>query len=371
MTYRCQFVRESRTSIRPGLVIDGVQVSGLHLWPMPMRIGSCEVFLGGIGGVHTHPDHRKRGYASIVMAESVAWMREQGYDVSVLFGIPDFYHRWGFVTTLSSTMIEVPTRHADKAKRTSRPRRFRKTDFPVAMRIYNRDNASRTASIIRRKSTWIPWRVGVEWRVPPEIHLYTAGGRTVGVAGFCLRADRVDCCEVSATDPRAFGGILRHAADLAVERRVETLVFRVPLDHPFADFCREQGGAFREQVPRVAGGMARLINQTQCLKKIAPELTRRLGGSRLSGWSGGIDIATDLETTRLTVKRAKVSVGGRGRARVRLQLPQDRLTQLLFGWQDVSFLVTHTPTKLTGDRDGVVDTLFPRGRPYMWTSDHF
>ena len=90
MTYRCQFARESKISIRPALTIDGVRVSGLHLWRQPMRIGSCEVLMSGIGGVHTHPEHRKRGYASVVMSESIAWMREHAYDVSMLFGIANF-----------------------------------------------------------------------------------------------------------------------------------------------------------------------------------------------------------------------------------------------------------------------------------------
>lgn len=370
--YRCTFDRDARGRTRTSLLLDGERISGLALWHMPMRIGSCEVLMGGIGGVSTHHKHRKKGYASIVMQDSVDWMGEHAFDVSMLFGIGDFYYRWGFITALASTTVGVPTRHAESVKRTSRVRRFRKKDLATAIRIFNRDNARRTGTTVRRKSTWTPWRVGIEWREPPEIFLYSVRGKTVGVAGFCLRKDRVECAELSAIDPAAFGGILRHAADLAINRRVAHVIFHLPPDHPFVDFCREQGCQIRTNVPRAAGGMARVINQTQCLEKIAPELTRRLAESSLAGWSGTLDIVTDLERTRLNVRRGEVKVGTpRGRARVKLELPQQRLTQLLFGFQDIAFLLAHTPAKLTGDREDVIDTLFPRGHPYVWIPDRF
>ncbi|HUU42350.1 MAG TPA: GNAT family N-acetyltransferase [Planctomycetota bacterium] len=372
--YRCTFDRDERGRTRTNFLLDGERVSGLAMWDMPVRIGSCEVRLAGIGGVWTHEHHRKKGYASIVMTDSVAWMRENGFDISMLFGIPDFYWRWGFISTVASTTVEVPTPHAESVKRTSRPRRFRTRDLARAIRIFNRDNARRTGSTVRRKSTWIPWRIGLEWREPPEIWLYAARGRTVGTAGWCLKPDAVQCCEVSAVDASAFGGILRHAADLAVRRRASSVVFHVPRDHPFTDFCRDQGCRVSTQVPRAGGGMARIINQRTCLEKIAPELTQRLHESTLADWSGTVAIVTDLETTRLVVKRGVVRIDGdkgRGRADVRLDLPQQRLTQLLFGFQPVSHLLSQTPTKLTGDTSGVVEALFPRQEATVWQSDRF
>ena len=165
---------------------------------------------------------------------------------------------------------------------------------------------------------------------------------------------------------------LRHAADLALERRVETIVFHVPPDHAFTNYLREQGCQVRTRVPRVGGGMARVINQTQTFEKICPELTQRLGESALAGWSGTIDVATDLETTRLVVRRGRLRVDKRrGRANVTLSLPQQRLTQLLFGFQPVSHVLTHGGAKLTGDRAGVIDALFPKGEPYVWLTDRF
>jgi len=281
--------------------------------------------------------------------------------------------RWGFVTALSRPVVRVPTRHAEQAKRTCRVRALRDADLTDYLRIYNRENANRTASIVRRKSTWIALRMGLQWGEKPTAFAYVKSGKLVGVGAYTLRPDTVACVDLCARTPEAFGGMLHHAAALAVERRVEKIAFHIPTDHAFADFCREQGCAIEVNTPRCSGGMARIINQKQTFGKVAPALSRRLARSRFHAWSGTVDLKTDLDTTRLVVKRGEVTVGkGRGRASVKLACPQERLTQLLFGFQSIAFLRAHTHARLTGrGAEDVIDALFPKGEPFMWIPDHF
>ena len=373
MKYRCEIRKDERGRAIPSLVKKGEVVSKLAVWQMPMRIGGAKTLMGGIGGVWTHEKHRNRGYASIVMEDACAWMRENDYDFSVLFGIPDFYHRWGFITTLSSGRVILETRTAEKAEPTCRVRAYHAADLPRAIRMYNDNNRSRTASIVRDE-TWTPWRKGLRWGVPPKLFSYTRAGKLAAVAAFDLAPDSVNCVDLSVADAGAFAGVVRHAAELAVERRVEKITFFRPPDGPFADFCRELGGCeITGTTPRCAGGMARIINQAQLFQKIAPELTRRLRASRLTVWSLSLDILTDLGATRLVVTTGRVAVGERTarRAKVTLRLPQDRLTQLLFGFQSIDFLLAHGFAKLSGNGRDVLNALFPRGTPYMAVPDHF
>ena len=373
MRLRCEPHPRSKRSAKLVLSVDGKDVSGLSVHAAPMRIGSAEVHMGGIGGVWTDRHHRRKGYASIVMSESIDWMRERGFDVSVLFGIPDFYYRWGFITTLSRPAVTVPTRYAETVKRTCRVRALRDADLAGYLRIYNRENAKRTASIVRRKSSWITLRMGLQWGEKPTAFACVKGGTLVGVAAYTLRPDMVACVDLCARTPEAYGGLLHHAAALAVERRVEKIAFHIPTDHAFADFCREQGCAAEVNTPRCSGGMARIINQQQTFAKAAAALSERVAATHLATWSGTVDVATDLETTRLVVKRGKVSLGKPvGRARVKLRCPQERLTQLLFGFQSIAFLRAHGTAKLTGrGAEDVIDALFPKGEPFMWIPDHF
>ena len=37
----------------------------------------------------------------------MAYMTENGFDVSMLFGIPNFYHKFGYATVLPETYVEI------------------------------------------------------------------------------------------------------------------------------------------------------------------------------------------------------------------------------------------------------------------------
>ena len=82
-------------------LVSGEQaVSGLNVWDLPLQIGAATVRLGGIGGVYTRREHRMKGYSRYVIEESLAFMREEGYHVSALFGIENYYPKYGFATAL-------------------------------------------------------------------------------------------------------------------------------------------------------------------------------------------------------------------------------------------------------------------------------
>jgi len=53
------------------VVVNGGIVATLRMWERRMRIGSCIVRMGGIGGVCTHPDYRGVGYATALMKDTI------------------------------------------------------------------------------------------------------------------------------------------------------------------------------------------------------------------------------------------------------------------------------------------------------------
>jgi predicted acetyltransferase len=78
-------------------LIDGRIVTHYGVWGYDMRIGAACVRVGGIGGVATHAGFRKRGLMAKTVAATIEAMSQVGYDMTVLFGIPDLYHRFGYV----------------------------------------------------------------------------------------------------------------------------------------------------------------------------------------------------------------------------------------------------------------------------------
>src|SRR5687768_7354490 len=98
--------REDRTKIQ--LSVNGkADVSRLWALTLDMRIGSAIVKMGGVAGVGTDETERGHGYASLILNESTRYFVDAGHDIALLFGIPDFYHKFGYAPVLTDTTVFV------------------------------------------------------------------------------------------------------------------------------------------------------------------------------------------------------------------------------------------------------------------------
>ena len=89
---------------------DEEQVSVLGLREYRMRFGSAQLKLGGICAVGTKDEHRNKGYSRRVMEHAAEFMIENGFNVAMRFGIPNFYHKFGYSIMLPETRVEFDTK---------------------------------------------------------------------------------------------------------------------------------------------------------------------------------------------------------------------------------------------------------------------
>ena len=92
--------------------LEGEPIARVIIADRRMRIGCAQVRMGGIGGVWTDPQHRKQGHMRAVMNRAVQFMRDEGFEVSLLFGITDFYPRWGYATMIPDQRLTIATESA-------------------------------------------------------------------------------------------------------------------------------------------------------------------------------------------------------------------------------------------------------------------
>lgn len=90
------------------LRLDGKQVSRVVIIPMLMRFGAAVLRMDGIGGVETDEAYRNRGYSRRLMEAALRQMRRGDATISTLFGIPDFYQRFGYETAGAEYTAIVP-----------------------------------------------------------------------------------------------------------------------------------------------------------------------------------------------------------------------------------------------------------------------
>lgn len=94
------FARENLRNSRI-LTEKGTILSHAALWQRTMLVDGAALNAGVIVVVATHPDHRGRGYASRVMDDLQRTLREEDYDLGILWtNAPEFYKKLGWQTTV-------------------------------------------------------------------------------------------------------------------------------------------------------------------------------------------------------------------------------------------------------------------------------
>lgn len=80
-----------------GIFEDEQLAAKLHLIPLEVHTGEQKWKMGGIAGVATYPEHRRKGYVKDLMKQALEQMKEEGYLVSMLHPFKiSFYRKYGW-----------------------------------------------------------------------------------------------------------------------------------------------------------------------------------------------------------------------------------------------------------------------------------
>lgn len=364
------------------LTVDGEAVSGLSIVDQKTRVGTAGLKMGGIAGVWTKKEHRMQGHASRVMWASVEEMARRNYDVSILFGIADFYHRYGYAVSASDVQCAVRTASLpSKQPKGFRLRVGRMGDIPRIVSIYGKANEERPATRIRGRN-WQPihGRWGPGWRMPrmgPDIErrpgraivAEDGSGRIVAYVVFDAQDERCFVVE-AAGDRAAFPALAVRLRKEAAAVSAERVSCCVPTDDPFGEFLGRFGAVWSVSCPANGGSMARIISLTRTFRKLLPTLDARLGDAGIRTRDVRLSLATDLGTVTLAGGRDGLALVDEV-AQTRVSISQIHLTQLLFGYRSVEDLAIEGQVKGSARLLSVLSVLFPRALPYIWWGDRF
>lgn len=359
------------TKTQHRLMLGEKLVSQLWIGDLTMRIGISSVRMGGIGSVGTDRAYRNKGYARILLEKSNEWMAENGYDCATLFGIPNFYGKFGYAVCLPNCRYEVKTRSAERAMRTLTERPYTEADRAALEAIYAENNADLTGSLVRNKTT--PWFSNGYWGNTQRLgSVFT--NDTDEVVAYSARykdEDRMIVCEVGTTRPEYYHDIIRSAADYAVEKRVETVTFLVSPESPFGDALSLYGASQTLSFPYECDGMARILELESFFKKTLPEWTRRAKTASDLNQGTSLRLETDSGSITLGWDGEQVGLSGTGGETAgTLRISQAILTQLAMGYHSFPTIQIMPEVKAEGDVR-LAHILFPRRLGHMWQTDHF
>jgi len=344
-----------------GLYEGDSRLAGLVLFDLTIRVGDCAVRCGCIGGVGTEPQYRGNGYARLVMEDALAYMRESGMLLGALFGIPNFYPKWGFASVLVEGTLEIETAHALQAPAPLSVRAMRPEDIAAVIELYTRENAQRSGTIVRRLDEWKGFRYGVSWNDNVAAYVVEDAGQVVGYAAYNSEPWHTQVAEISGSR-EALQSLVHRFGESAHERCREKITFRLPPDHALVRLSAGLGCRLIVEYPHAGDGMARIIDQPGLLQTLTPLFAKRLAASPVSDWCGTLVFETQLGTDA-------VSLGGTQTHVVRLA--QEQLIQLILGYRSVADLAFEGQVECAPELMPILDAVMPRGLPYMWHPDRF
>jgi hypothetical protein len=392
------------------LLLDGRQVSRVVIVPMLMRIGAAVVRMDGIGGVSTEEEFRNRGYSRRVMETAVEQMRRGDAALSTLFGIEDFYQKFGYETTGPEYTVVLPLAEATAPTR-SLPRgwRFRPLtpgDMPAVMRLYHANTRRATGALVRHDAGDDPSETERLADLNPDARKIglRAWNRLQGIAV----EPGEDACRVLVDQSGRIGayawfganwwmGIRRrdlpgafHIAEgmardaevadtLLVACRIwaeeagsdgDGIALAIPPEGPVAMAAAYEGGQMLGVYTRGGNFMGRVLDLGRLLRLLQPELAARVRSARLP-FQGRLNFRTDEDEAAIVIRDDDVQVDGRASGGLVVELPQTALARLCLGGFDPADVLARLPNRPNAEVEAVLRALFPRRMPHIYPMDRF
>ena len=264
----------------------GEAVARLTIADCEMRLVKTWLRMGGLASVRTNPVHRGKGYGRRLLLGTLDYMREEGYLVSTLFGIPDFYSNFGYATVLPrKSVVSVRTGAAEMLPGALGVRETGPADAAALLEIYHEANAERNGPLKRSKSSFSQWPdKGDDWFQEPR-RILVAEENGVPVA-YVMGEQRWQAESKWGVQPheiavaragaaRAASSLIRALAQEAAQQRCEWLKFEMLPDSPLAPVLRQVGFSHEIEYSHDQGGMGRIIDLTGLAKALTETLATR------------------------------------------------------------------------------------------------
>ncbi|MCY3912987.1 MAG: GNAT family N-acetyltransferase [Chloroflexi bacterium] len=342
---------------------DGELVCSLEVMAAPVRLAGATLRTAGIANVFTEEGHRRRGYASALMAHAHETLADVGYSTVALFGIPGFYGQFGYATIGCDFAMEVDIEVAAQEVGTHRLRPASAADLPAVAEIYNAVNAGLDGSVVRDPGDWIGLRHGSTILGTTCLWIAEdAAGASVGYLALREDVSRAEVIDGGFTESAVAPSLVAHAAVEAVKRRAPSIRFELHPKVGLGSYVRRMECKLESVRPRDSGYMLRILDLNAVLRAVLPTLRARAAECGEEAPSH-LRIKTPLGTTA-------VDIGGPGPERS-LTLPHERLTQLLFGYWSAGEIAEAENVSIAPEDLPWLAALFPRGDAYCYEPDRY
>jgi hypothetical protein len=383
------------SSTRVELTLDGKSISRLWITPFTLHVGEALVGMDGVGGVGTDEAHRSRGHSRRVIEAAIAHMGQGDAALSMLYGIRDFYPKFGYATAgpdYLAVLTDLELETAMPPGWSARP--FAAGDLAAVQSLYATGTA-RSVGAARRPPDGRVWSklrsIAADGKkdacrvvIGPDgaVHGYIWRARWCWYVKNALEPNfkqGLVLGEVMADSPNSADALLSACRLWAKEERlvrktaVKEVVLAFPPVGPLACAAMRQDARLVRNYAACGGSMARVLSVPRLLDQLRPELEARLRAATCA-FAGTLTIETDIGTAALAIDRARIKrtgAGSAGDSAPTVKLPQSELARLALGAFPPEDVLARLPESPPGAAAELLAILFPQRHPHMHLPDRY
>ena len=369
-------------------------LGGYILYRRTLRIGPARIPFGGVGTVHTAPEFRGQGIARAMMHDIIALATERREALLLLDGVPDLYHRYGYVNVLdfSGAVFDRAAALAITSRNTEHPanrytiRPADRSDAAALLAMYERYSGPVPGSFARTLEHQAHWLDNC-WTVKPPWLAVDDYGNVHGFLTISYRhAHRA--FEVGADNPAALLALAGHHARMLDAQSIDETELRWQMS-PSSTASTWLADHLPVRIETSArprsGWMARLVDTDVLVEALLPVWRERWHAAH-GGFSGhdtgsvahAPDLTIDLtiDTRRYALRLADDTRIGPwddsiADPAVQLKLTGGTLMQLVCGYRSATWAADQPGNAIPATALPLLSMLFPTGGFWIPESDWF
>lgn len=348
-------------------LLDGEIACALRMTPDTLRIGEARLKMGGFGWVSTAGHCRNKGIARQLMANTMDYLKRHNYHVSMLFGIPNFYHRFGFVTTLADYRTTMNT--VDLAPLNDlafRVRDGKPGDIQAIQKMHEASDQHTSCSIIRCAA-----HISHQWSLWKGIRIVTNENGTP-LAYFLTKDEgtRLTVREVGF-HRRETSAILLEAIRRDAERHfLNEVAIDAPPSHAFIQYLMRYKSRHEMRLTQNEGGMLALVNLPETLESMIPEWEQGLRQAGLAGERIEATLVVERKPHRIRAVKGSIDIAQHNGAN-KFGVSSGDFIALMSGYRYFNEVFAQQRRLIAADGRALLAAMFPRRTPFVWPTDRF
>jgi len=243
-------------------------VSFLYVHDFTLRYGRAALQVAAISAVCTDENYRGRGYAAAVIKDTLTYAAEQGAHMVLLYGIPDYFSRFGFSSVWPQYTLQAPTDIASGLTQSLQLRIATPDDALVMRSLYNQHWGARIT--VERSSALWRWRLENS-RGEAAVALDKRGR----IHGYIWHEPHQlsERSEIVANSPEAIMSFLAYSGRRWQHEGKSHFVWLVPPDDMIIPYAQQILPITLQASYFPSGGwMARIIDSTAMIAELMPEI---------------------------------------------------------------------------------------------------